>query len=176
MVPYEKSERLAAVRKDFHYELHKRKVPSNVARNSMVFVTEPTEELKRPSQHSLVTVKRGGAVFTEAPHRASLQTIDSKAPVVLPTINGNTSRHRLSTESIDIPPHSYKNMIEMSRMAPRSKEQEMKHQSRVELHWEKTSKLLQKMGFVRKQRFDRLLLEELGLVGMLDEDEDSDYE
>ena len=44
MIPYEKNDRLATITKDGHYELHKRKVISNVARNSMVFLTSETED------------------------------------------------------------------------------------------------------------------------------------
>ncbi len=65
----------------------------------------------------------------------------------------------------------------MAKMPPRFKDQEILHQSRVEKHWQKTSKALEKMGFLKKQKFDRILLEELGLVGFLGEDgEDSEQE
>jgi hypothetical protein len=66
--------------------------------------------------------------------------------------------------------------VDMSRMPPRFKDQEVLYQSRVERHWQKTSKMLEKMGFVKKHKFDRLLLEELGLVGMLGEEGDSELE
>ncbi len=47
MIPYEKSEKLATFRKDFHYELKKTRVISNVARNSMVF---PNNEQPKPPE------------------------------------------------------------------------------------------------------------------------------
>lgn len=50
----------------------------------------------------------------------------------------------------------------------------MLYNSRVEKHWQKTSKALEKMGFVKRRQFDRLLLEELGLKGLLGEDYDSE--
>jgi hypothetical protein len=46
MVPYENSDRLAAVRNNFSYELHKTKIVSNIARNSMVFITSPVSGSK----------------------------------------------------------------------------------------------------------------------------------
>lgn len=65
-------------------------------------------------------------------------------------------------------------MVDMQRAAPRFKDLEQLLQSREERHWEKTKKALQKMGIVKKKKFDRLLLEELGLVGYFSENEDSD--
>ena len=44
MVPYEQSEKLTTVRKDSHYEIHKRKISHNINRNSLVFLTAEDEE------------------------------------------------------------------------------------------------------------------------------------
>jgi hypothetical protein len=60
----------------------------------------------------------------------------------------------------------------MAKMPPRFKDQELLYQSRVELHWRKISKMLEKMGFLKKHRYDPMLLEELGLVGFFGEEED----
>lgn len=67
-----------------------------------------------------------------------------------------------------------RNAIHMARMAPRFKDHEELLRLREETHWRKTTKLLQSMGIIKKPRFDRLLLEELGLVGMVDEGDESD--
>ena len=67
-------------------------------------------------------------------------------------------------------------MVDMSKMPPRFKDQDLIHQYKIECHWMKTNKLLEKMGFVRRPRYDRMLLEELGLANLLDEeDEEEDY-
>ena len=66
-----------------------------------------------------------------------------------------------------------KNVVQMALMPPRFKDQELLHQSRVENHWAKTSRMLEKMGFIKKQKYDRLLLEDLGLVGLIGEDGDN---
>lgn len=47
MVPYEQSERLVAAvsnKGEHHYELHKTRVLTNVARNSLVFLTHKNEK------------------------------------------------------------------------------------------------------------------------------------
>jgi hypothetical protein len=53
----------------------------------------------------------------------------------------------------------------MSKQTARFKEMEQSYLNRAQKKWEKTHKALQKMGIVKKKRFDRLLLEELGLAG-----------
>jgi hypothetical protein len=53
---------------------------------------------------------------------------------------------------------------------------EQSYLSRESIKWEKTHKALQKMGIVKKKRFDRLLLEELGLAGYFSDSQDSEDE
>ena len=55
--------------------------------------------------------------------------------------------------------------VDMSKQTARFKEMEQSYLNRAQKKWEKTHKALQKMGIVKKKRFDRLLLEELGLAG-----------
>ena len=67
-------------------------------------------------------------------------------------------------------------MVDMGRMPPRFKDIEQLLQHKEQRHWEKTRKSLIKMGIEKSRKFDRLLLEELGLVGYFSENEDSDNE
>lgn len=46
----------------------------------------------------------------------------------------------------------------MAKMPPRFKDQEALYQSRVERHWQQTNKLLEQLGFVKRKKFDRMLL------------------
>lgn len=66
--------------------------------------------------------------------------------------------------------------VDMSKQTARFKDMEQSYLSRESIKWEKTHKELQKMGIVKKKRFDRLLLEELGLAGYFSDSQDSEDE
>jgi hypothetical protein len=70
------------------------------------------------------------------------------------------------------PPPVKKLVLDMSKMPPRFKDQEALYQSRVERHWEETSRALETLGYVKRRGYDRMLLEELGLSSLVGGDAD----
>ena len=118
MIPYEKSEKLATFRKDFHYELKKTQVVSNVARNSMVF---PNNEQPKPR---------------ESPVRLSIGPSPRRHVLIH---QPSSSKEQLQVED---QAQRVRNAVQMAKMPLRFKDQEELYQSRVETHWQKTTRLL----------------------------------
>lgn len=113
-------------------------------------------------------------------HLETLDTLTTnKSKKLLPTIAQRANRnlrevsvYATATTTLEPPAHGHESPIkptilkpvDMSKQTARFKDQEQQYLNRETRKWEKTHKALQKMGIVKKKRFDRLLLEELGLA------------